>query len=555
MLASRKIFAAGVLAVVMAAAVDGAQDRGRKFYDDDPIAREPETRDASKVTEREIALSYDLAENLFTTPGDRRKIRALNVNTIDEVPDSSWFTNRILARPLSIDEALRGPVTGPGPAPGPMTVTRAKPSGASAGFILRDSAGETWFAQFDANGHDEAATGAAMVANKIFHALGYWQVENQLSELRLEGLSIGPKAVTETPSGKIRQLDHDDLNKLLARAARRPNGTYRMLASRGLPNFRGRFRYYGTRGDDPNDIVPHEHRRELRALKVFGAWTNLVDMKAKNTLDALVTENGRTVVRHYLQDVGSTFGTGALGPREWDEGHELLFESGTTWKRLASLGFYRRSWQTMPYTEYRSIGRFEGDQFDPTTWVPRVPTAAMLNARADDAFWAARRVVAFSDAMIRALVKAGGYSDPAAETHLADVLIKRRDKIGRAYLPAINPVVDPALDESGVLRFGNAAVAAGVATAPKGGYRAAWFRFDNRSGTAEAIGVSSTASALQMAAPSVIPTAPGSFMRVDISAIDPPHPSWNQPVRVYFRRIASAWQLVGIERLPEGIQP
>ena len=550
------MFAASVLAAVMTVAVDGSQDRAPKFYDDDPIAREPETRNAAKVQERDIVLSYDLAENLFTRRGDRRKIRALNVNTIDEVPDSSWFTNRIFARPISIDEALRGPVTGPGPAPGPMVVTRAKPSGASAGFIVRDSAGVTWFAQFDARGHDEAATGAAMVANKIFHALGYWQVENQLSELRLEGLSIGPKAVTETPSGKIRQLDHDDLIKLLKRAARRPDGSYRVLVSRALPDTRGRFRYYGTRGDDPNDIVPHEHRRELRALKVFGAWTNLVDMKAKNTLDALVTENGRTVVRHYLQDVGSTFGTGALGPREWDEGHELLFDSGATWKRLVSFGFYRKPWQTVPYTEFRSIGRFEGDRFDPVAWVPRVPTAAMLNARADDTFWAARRVMAFSDAMIRALVTAGGYSDPAAEAHLAGVLIKRRDKIGQAYLPAINPVVDPALDESGVLRFGNAAVAAGVAAVPKGGYRAEWFRFDNRSGVAEPLGPSSTASALQMAAPATLPSTAGSFVRVDISAIDPPHPSWLRPVQVYFRRVASEWRLVGLERLPDGpVQP
>ena len=45
-------------------------------------------------------------------------------------------------------------------------------------------------------------------------------------------------------------------------------------------------------------------------------------MKAGNTLDALVTEGGRGVVRHYLQDVGSTFGMGANGPHDWDEGWE-----------------------------------------------------------------------------------------------------------------------------------------------------------------------------------------------------------------------------------------
>ena len=41
--------------------------------------------------------------------------------------------------------------------------------------------------------------------------------------------------------------------------------------------------------------------------------------------------------------------------------------------------------------------------------------------------------MAFSDDMIRALVKTGKYSDAAAEKLLADVLIKRRDKIGRGF--------------------------------------------------------------------------------------------------------------------------
>ena len=96
---------------------------------------------------------------------------------------------------------------------------------------------------------------------------------------------------------------------------------YRVAAGLLLPGrILGGFRYEGTRPDDPNDIVDHQHRRELRALRVFGAWTNLTDMKAGNTLDTLVPENGRQVVRHYLQDVGSTFGVGAHGPARLERG-------------------------------------------------------------------------------------------------------------------------------------------------------------------------------------------------------------------------------------------
>ena len=75
---------------------------------------------------------------------------------------------------------------------------------------------------------------------------------------------------------------------MLERAARNADGTYRVSAGALLPGkVLGPFRYSGHAPDDPNDLVPHEQRRELRALRVFGAWTNLVDWKAGNTLDVL----------------------------------------------------------------------------------------------------------------------------------------------------------------------------------------------------------------------------------------------------------------------------
>src|SRR5262249_40127287 len=150
-----------------------------------------------------------------------------------------------------------------------------------------------------------------------------------------------------------------------------------------------------------------------------------------------------------------------------------------------------------------SIGKFEGDRFDPRTWRPQTPTTAYLELRDDDAFWAAQRIAAFSDDMIRAIVHTGEFSDPQAEKAIADIMIKRRDKILRTYLPAVNPIVSPRLDASGQLAFGNAAVDAGVAEHP-GRYRAEWYQFDNATGTTRRIAETESASTTS-AAPSGLP--------------------------------------------------
>src|SRR5687768_179352 len=103
--------------VVLAFAAAAVSSRGAtpKFFPDDPIAADVETQDASGVASQDLSDPYDFLENTFMNPADTANIRAENVNTIDEVPDSTWFTNRILARPMSVDEIVRGPFTGDGP--------------------------------------------------------------------------------------------------------------------------------------------------------------------------------------------------------------------------------------------------------------------------------------------------------------------------------------------------------------------------------------------------------------------------------------------------------
>jgi hypothetical protein len=529
--------------------ISRASTQSPRFYSDDPIAWEPDSRDASGVQPWDIGLMYELSYNLFVTSGYKpTNTRARNINTIDEVPDSSWFTNRIGSASISAAQLAGGPVIGDPPDPERWVILREKTSGANPGFTARDAKGQTWFLGFDPPSRPEGATGAVVIATKLFWALGYNQVETFLTTFDPARAEIDPEATVRRPSGKRTPFTRDDMNAVLDTVARNADGTYRVAAGRLLPGkVLGGFRYAGTRPDDPNDIVPHEHRRELRALRVFGAWTNLTDLKAGNTLDTLVTENGRTIVKHYLQDVGSTFGM-ANRPHEWDIGSEYFYEGGASRRRLISFGFALSPWQTMPYTEYESIGLFEGDEFDPKKWKPQTPTTAYLELRDDDAFWAARRVMAFTDDLIRAAVRTGQYSDKAAADHLASVLMKRRDAIGRAYLTAINPIVTPRIDATGVLTFENAAVAVGAAK-PPAEYRAVWSRFDNTSGAVQRIAETRSATT-SMQPPANLPGDAGSFIHIDIWAEVADQPAWAQPIRTVFRLTTTGWKLVGLERKP-----
>jgi hypothetical protein len=524
-----------------------ASTQAPRFYPDDPIARAPESQDASKAAPYDQSQMYELLYNLFVNAGHEPSgLRARNVNTIDEVPDSSWFTNRIGTRPVTAEEIARGPIVGAPPDPSRWVLVREKISGSHPGFTARDGKGETWFLEFDPPWAPEAATAAVTIATKIFWALGYNQVESFLTTLDPKNVTIDPKATVRRPNGKRTAFTRDDMNVILEGVARNPEGSYRVVAGRLLPGkILGGYQYGGTRPDDPNDVVPHEYRRELRALRVFGAWTNLTDLKGANSLDTLVAENGKSIVKHYLQDVGSTFGM-CNDEKEWDLSWEYFMEGPPSRKRLFTLGFGVSPWQTVDYVEYPAVGKFEGTVFDPKKWRPQTPTLAYMEMRDDDALWAAQRVAAFSDELIRAAVHTGQFSDPNAEKYLADVLIQRRDKIKNAYLIAINPIVNPVLDGKG-LTFENAAVAGGVAQGAVS-YRASWMLFDNATGATKPLS-ESTGTSTTIAAPGGLPST--GFVAVDIAADSAAYPSWKQPVRAYFRAEGGSWKLVGLDRLPD----
>ncbi len=540
---------ASIAAVVAVATIVSTQSP--RFYPDDPLWTDNDrVADASKAGAVEDSNGYDFLVNTLGHPGERRDVRALNVNTVDEVPDSSWFTNRIGRMDMSVAEIVRGPdrvervdITG-------WQVSGGKTTGVQPGFRMTDPAGQIYQIEVDPPSNPELASGAEMIGTAFYHAIGYNVVDVYLAEIDRDKLVIAEGATIRDPlNGRRRQMKKYDLDDVFNRAARLESGRYRVLVSRfasGTPL--GNFRYYSRRPDDPNDLVLHEHRRELRGARVFGAWLNHDDSRGINSLDMLETTNGRAWIKHYMFDFGSILGSGTVYAQRHRPGNEYMFEQKPGWLTLATLGLYVRPWITIDYPDVpSSVGRLESQQFDPLKWKPEYPNAAFENMRPDDAFWAARIVSKFSDAAIRGIVQKAAYSDPAATDFLTKTIIARCDKVVAAWINQVCPVVDVTLAADGTLSFNNAAVDAKAATAPAA-YELNWFRFDNATDQRTPVGGAMTVTAGSARAPEGLTT--GDFVGVSVKATHAQQPGWSAPSTFIFRRSGTNWSLVGVERGP-----
>ncbi|MCH8017095.1 MAG: hypothetical protein IH917_10770, partial [Acidobacteria bacterium] len=115
--------------------------QGSKFRSDDPLGVDPDQLPIPEPKAVKVSQALDVLANTFALRPDKDVPipGAENVNTLGEVPDSSWFTNRMSQRVMTIEELVRGPNQLDGPDRSePWVIIDLKTEGITPGFTIRD---------------------------------------------------------------------------------------------------------------------------------------------------------------------------------------------------------------------------------------------------------------------------------------------------------------------------------------------------------------------------------------------------------------------------------
>ena len=445
-----------VLSIILLAACGSAGAGEVRFANTAPALRVDDRRDAEKPETRVFARSLYMLDVFFAKKLDDALAlpdtrRAGDVNALDEVADSTWFTNR---GELSVDD-IRTAARGDHPAPrGPWRVIGTKVGGASPGFLVRDASGAKFVMKFDSRGAPDMQTGADVVAQKLLWAAGYNTPDDAIVAFGRGDLALGSGAKVEDLFGDKRAMTEHDLEDVLAQIDHRKDGSYRALVSRyldGVPV--GGYAAAGTRADDVNDRVAHEDRRSLRGQRVWFAWLDNTDVKEDNGLDMWVADDGRHYLVHHILDFGLALGVYGYDQFDAADGYAETVDYEIGAASLVSLGLWHRPWEGANGPAIRGVGRFESAHFDPFGWRDRYPYAPFRHVQDADGFWAAKILMRFTPAQIRAAVEQGAYEDPSAVEYITRILLERQRATGRAWFARVSPLDHIAIDDQAHISF------------------------------------------------------------------------------------------------------
>jgi hypothetical protein len=506
----------------------------QQYRPDDPIQKVPEVGSAQNADAQSINALYDFVYHSakYKTPP---ATPSLGVNTLGEVPDSNWFTNR---QQLTKEELQKGARAHGGPQP-PFTVVAAKTEGVTPGFRIKDDRGLTYFIKVDPSTNPEMATSADVIGALFLYVAGYNVPENYILLARREDFRLSENATMTALSGKKHPMNRSQLEKILDAVPVESEGRIRLMASLSVSGrIIGPFRYQSVRSDDPNDLIAHDRRRDLRGLAVLFAWLNHTDAKGDNSMDSVDGKGTDARIVHHLLDFGDSFGSDSDIAKDPRHGQEFWIPTSREQAhRAMTLGLVPTSWERARYPHLPAVGNFTATGFDPLTWKPNYPNPAFLEMTPQDAYWGAKRVMTFSNEDIRTIVDQGQFANPAVTDYITKTLIARRDLVGKAWFSKVAPLEEFAVAD-GRLRFTDLGEKYGVLSTSI--YSYSWFSFDNQSGHKSPIaGVSSDTVPAALAT-----SSEGSFMGCTLTDTKQAH----RAVTVVFRKDGDHWKLVGTER-------
>jgi hypothetical protein len=445
-------------------------------------------------------LVWDGADNTVFRPLSRvfavdPPNEAPNANSLDEVPDSAWFKNRIGVHPMTVEEVTRGACEtaqhlDPTDVPdGTWVVDQGKPNGSTPGFRVNIPGKGKYMFKVDADvggaivsgeatSHAERATGASVIGAAAYNAVGFYTSCEQVIYIKPSVLKLTPGLRFTDNSGIEKSFDQKALDAVLKATTKRGD-LLRIQASAWLPgHLIGPFRYTGTRPDDPNDAILHEDRRELRGARLLAAWLDHFDAREQNSMDSWIADRGKDApdsspgyVRHYYLDMSDCLGSEWI----WDAitrrlGHSYFVDWGDMGLDFITLGIPLRTWDTVQRTKGREkFGYYNVQDFVPEDWKNEYSNPAFSRMTERDGAWMARILARLTPEMVAGLAKIGDFADPSDVTFLAGVMEGRLEKVLDRYLTRLSPITDVRVEGNDRLCAVDLAERRGVR--PRGAFR------------------------------------------------------------------------------------
>jgi hypothetical protein len=261
-------------------------------------------------------------------------------------------------------------------------------------------------------------------------------------------LKLKPGLTIKANVGPEKKFDDKLLDEIL-NASQKRGDHFRAAASRWLPGESlGPFGYEGKKSDDPNDVIPHEMRREMRGARLFAAWMNHFDSREQNTMMTWMPAPGKPAgnghIQHWIIDIGDSFGsTWTVDGFSRRHGQAYIMDFRWIGADFISLGIPQRPWDKAHFSEgVEDFGYFNAENFDPTEWKGEYANPAFQSMTERDGAWMARIIARFERPHVEAAIRAGDLTNPVHSAFLIDVMMKRRAIILNRYFSKLSPLAD-----------------------------------------------------------------------------------------------------------------